>query len=243
MKWGILNIISSTGRSEARVGDIAVTLRVSARARRMRLRVDPRTRAVLLTVPPRTSKRSALAWAAGHRGWLEQTLAGMPRGLPIEPGATIPWRGMPLTVAWDAALPRRVAVEGGGLLVGGPRESVQNRVLRWLKADALAVLTDETHEHAARAGVMPSRVSVGDPVSRWGSCASSGAVRYSWRLIMAPDFVRRATVAHEVAHLVHMNHGPAFHALVEDVLGADPGPARAWLRREGAGLHRIGRAA
>ena len=57
---------------------------------------------------------------------------------------------------------------------------------------------------------------------------------------MAPDFVRRATVAHEVAHLVHMNHGPDFHALVEALLGTDPAPARRWLRREGAALHRIG---
>ena len=86
------------------------------------------------------------------------------------------------------------------------------------------------------------RVGVGDPLSRWGSCSSSGAIRYSWRLILAPDFVRRATVAHEVAHRVHMNHGPAFHALVETLFEADPKPARLWLRREGARLHRFGRA-
>ena len=77
-------------------------------------------------------------------------------------------------------------------------------------------------------------------MSRWGSCSAAGAIRYSWRLILAPEFVRRATVAHEVAHLVHLNHGPDFHALVERLLGADPRPARAWLKREGAALHRIG---
>ncbi|MDP8994550.1 MAG: M48 family metallopeptidase, partial [Pseudomonadota bacterium] len=85
------------------------------------------------------------------------------------------------------------------------------------------------------------RVAVGDPISRWGSCSSSAAIRYSWRLILAPDWVRRATVAHEAAHLVHMNHGPAFHALVGELLGEDPRPAWLWLRREGAALHRIGR--
>ena len=128
----------------------------------------------------------------------------------------------------------------GRLLAGGPVEGLRGRVLRWLKARALERLEAETREYAAKAGVMASRVGVGDPVSRWGSCASSGAIRYSWRLILAPEFVRRATVAHEVAHLVHMNHGPAFHALVADLLGTDPAPARAWLRREGAGLHRVG---
>jgi predicted metal-dependent hydrolase len=87
--------------------------------------------------------------------------------------------------------------------------------------------------------VSVSRVGVGDPLSRWGSCSASGAIRYSWRLILAPDWVRRATVAHEVAHRVHMNHGQAFHRLVEELLGVDPKPARLWLRRSGASLHRI----
>jgi predicted metal-dependent hydrolase len=241
MKWAILNITSSTAPSEALVGDIPVILRVSARARRLRLRVDPRTRAVLLTVPRRTSRKAALAWAAGHRDWLESTLAAMPEGAPIVPGGTIPWRGETLRVDWARTHPRRVTIDRDRLVVGGAPESLEGRVLRWLKGEALALLTRETHEYAAKAGVMASRVGIGDPVSRWGSCASSGAVRYSWRLIMAPDFVRRATVAHEVAHLVHMNHGPDFHALVAALLGADPAPARAWLKREGGALHRIGR--
>jgi len=241
MKWAISSSTSSIASSEARIGDIPVTLRVSARARRLRLRVDPRTRAVLLTMPRRTSRHAALAWATEHRQWLEETLAAMPAGLPIEPGARIPVRGRELVVDWAPHLGRRVEPAGDRLVVGGLRESLQGRVLRWLKAEALALLTEETREFAAKCGVLASRVGVGDPVSRWGSCASSGTIRYSWRLIMAPDFVRRATVAHEVAHLVHMNHAPAFHALVAELLGADPGPARKWLRREGARLHRIGR--
>ena len=103
------------------------------------------------------------------------------------------------------------------------------------------MLDAETRAFAARAGTAIVRVGVGDPVSRWGSCSTGGTIRYSWRLIMAPDFVRQATVAHEVAHLVHMNHSPQFHALVETLLGRDPKPARSWLRREGAALHRIGK--
>ena len=127
----------------------------------------------------------------------------------------------------------------GRIVVGGPADRVEARLLRWLKAEALRLLEAETRDYAARAGVVVPRVGVGDPVSRWGSCAWSGGIRYSWRLILAPDFVRRATAAHEVAHRVHMNHGPAFHALVADILGDDPAPARAWLKRHGAGLHRV----
>jgi len=126
-------------------------------------------------------------------------------------------------------------------MAGGPAEGLDRRVLRWLKGHALDLLSRETAEFAALAGVKVSKVGVGDPVSRWGSCSASGTIRYSWRLVLAPDFVRRATVAHEVAHRVHLNHGRDFHALVATLLGADPAPARAWLRREGAGLHRFGR--
>ena len=206
----------------------------------MRLRVDHRTGTILLTVPRRCSQRRALDWAAGQREWIEKALADVPAKLAIGPGTTVPLYGVPHVVDWDAARPRRIEARGGRLIAGGPAEGIEPRILRWLKAHARAVLAEETRFYAARAGRPVRRIAVGDPLSRWGSCSSSGAIRYSWRLIMAPEFVRRATVAHEAAHLVHMNHGREFHALVAELLGEDPRPARLWLRREGAGLHRIG---
>lgn len=226
--------------SESSLAGLPIEVRVNPRARRLRLKVDSRTRTVLLTIPPRMSRRRALDWAAGHREWAEQALAAIPAGTPIAPGSLVPVEGVPHILDWATSRPRRIEVREGRLIAGGPLEGLQGRVLRWLKARALAVLTAETEEFSAKAGVKASHVGVGDPVSRWGSCASTGTIRYSWRLILAPAHVRRATVAHEVAHLVHMNHGPAFHALVAEILGADPRPARAWLRREGGALHRFG---
>jgi predicted metal-dependent hydrolase len=241
MKQAIWNIISSTAPSEdAEIGGERVTIRVDKRARRLRLRVDPRTRAVTLTVPRRVSRRRALAWAGGQQAWIERALADIPEAMPFKPGGVVLLEGVPHRLDWEPERPRRIERGEGRLVLGGPLEGLDRRLLRWLKAHALDVLQRETRECCARAGVMASRIAVGDPVSRWGSCASSGAIRYSWRLILAPAFVRRATVAHEVAHLVHLNHGPEFHALVRDLLGADPAPARAWLKREGAALHRIG---
>lgn len=238
----ISNIISSIASSDADLGGLPLTIRVNPRARRLRLKIDGRSRSLLLTVPPRVSRRRALAWAAEHRDWAEHALAALPASRPIAPGASIPLEGVPHPIDWAPDRPRRIVAQGGRLLAGGPIEGLRGRVLRWLKARALERLEAETREFAAKAGVMASRVGIGDPVSRWGSCASSGTIRYSWRLILAPEFVRRATVAHEVAHLVHMNHGPAFHALVAELLGADPRPARLWLRREGAALHLVGAA-
>ena len=231
----------TSGSGTFALGDVAVTLLVSPRARRMRLRVDPRTRAVLLTVPRRVSARRAMAWAAGHREWVEATLAAIPAGTPIRPGAMVPLHDRPHLVDWSPDRPRRIEAVDGRLVAGGPIDGLEARIIRWLKGRAQALLEAETRDLASRAGVAVARVGVGDPVSRWGSCSGRGTIRYSWRLVMAPDYVRQATVAHEVAHLVHMNHSPEFHALVESLLGWDPRPARSWLRREGAALHRIGK--
>ena len=195
---------------------------------------------MLLTVPRRVSQRRALAWASEHRQWIERALAEIPPPRAFAPGEMVPVYGEPYEIDWVATRPRRISLEGGRLLCGGPLDGLERRILRWLKAEALAVLTRETREFAEKAGARLAGVGIGDPVSRWGSCSSRGMIRYSWRLILAPEFVRRATVAHEVAHLVHLNHGPDFHALVAEIFGADPRPARAWLKRDGAALHRIG---
>jgi hypothetical protein len=220
-------------------GDHALKLVVSPRARVMRLRVDRRSGQVVLTVPRRVSRRHALDWAAGHRAWVEAQLAKIVPAASLGDGAELPLYGAPHRILWDEAASRVPRLEPGRLVVGGPADNLEARILRWLRRHAADLLSRETEEFAAKAGVSVSRVGIGDPVSRWGSCSSSGAIRYSWRLILAPDWVRRATVAHEVAHRVHMNHGPDFHALVERLLGVDPKPARLWLRRHGPSLHRI----
>lgn len=226
--------------SEPRLAGIPLDVRVHCAARRLRLRFDPRTGRLTLTVPPRVSRRRALEWAAGHEDWVSQSAAAAPAPAPIGPGGEIPLYGRPHRIDWSPDRPRRVVRADGRLVVGGPAEAVSERVLRWLRQEARAALVADTQDFARAAGVSVARVGIGDPASRWGSCSSSGAIRYSWRLIMAPDFVRRATAAHEVAHRVHMDHGPRFHDLVRELLGEDPKLARLWLRRHGAALHRIG---
>jgi hypothetical protein len=210
-----------------------------ASARVMRLRVDPRDGAVRLTLPHRASLRQAYAWVETQRPWVEAQLAERRPGKRFVPGATIEVGGEPLLVVADNG--RGVRREPGLLRVGGDPGLFEARVLRWLKAEARRILDAETRALAAEAGVTVARVSVGDTRSRWGSCSANGDIRYSWRLILAPPFVRRSTVAHEVAHRVHMNHGPAFKALEKQLLGESPSAARAWLRAHGHSLHGYGR--
>ncbi|MDQ1228801.1 M48 family metallopeptidase [Sphingomonas sp. SORGH_AS_0879] len=210
-------------------------------AKTIRLSVDPATGTARLIVPRCAGLKSALAWAEEKKDWIAEQRARLPNPRPFVPGATIPFGDVTLTLEWREGRARVIQREGNRLCASGPIETLGRRVEAWLKRQALEVLARETAEVARAAGVTVTKVSVADPKARWGSCASTGAIRYSWRLILAPDFVRRATVAHEVAHRVHMNHAPVFHALVAELLGEDPTPATAWLRRHGAGLHWYGR--
>ncbi|WP_293880840.1 YgjP-like metallopeptidase domain-containing protein [Sphingomonas sp.] len=207
----------------------------------MRLTVDPRDASILLSLPTRAALRPALAWAAGKRDWIETELARLPGPHPIAPGMVFLFGGEQVQLNWDWSLPRSVGLADGIITIGGPADSLAPRLLRFLRREALTMLEQETRMLAARHGISVTRVAVGDPKARWGSCASSGDIRYSWRLILAPADVRRATVAHEVAHRIHMNHGAAFHALVAELHEADPNPARLWLRSHGAALHWFGR--
>ena len=218
-----------------------LTVRRSALARRMRLAVDPRDGAVKLTLPRRAALGPALKWAESQRAWVERALAKLPAQEMLGPGSVIPFEGGELRIEWRAGGARTVKREGDRLILGGPEEMVKARVLRWLRAEAARLLESETRTVAARAGVTVGRVRVGDPRSRWGSCSSSGDIAYSWRLILMPPAVRQATVIHEVAHRLHMHHGPEFHEEVERLLGRAPKVERAWLKAHGAEMHRVGR--
>lgn len=218
-----------------------MTVRRSALARKMRLAVDPRDGAVRLTLPRRAALGPALKWAESQRAWVERALAKLPAHETLGPGSVIPFEGRELHIDWRPNGSRVVKLEGDQLVVGGPEEMVKARVLRWLRAEAGRRLDAETRAVAARAGVTVGRVRIGDPRSRWGSCSSSGDIAYSWRLILMPPAVREATVVHEVAHRLHMHHGPEFHDEVRKLLGRDPKTERAWLKAHGAAMQRVGR--
>ena len=216
-------------------------LRVDRRARRLKLRLDADRRRLILTCPPRASRRSALEWATSQREWAKRAVAQVPESSPIEPGALIPFEGDEIMLAWEPSAPRTPALAGSTLVCGGPRESFDSRILRWLRSEALERLSAETAEAARRANVSVSSVRVGDAGTRWGSCSSSGAIRYNWRLVMAPPSVRRWVVAHEVAHRLHMNHGSAFKQLEAELYDGDGNAARSELRRISPRLKGVGR--
>ena len=235
----------STGRSEAIHHDhrlpLPVAVRIHPRARRLKLRLDERRELLLLTCPPRSSRRAALDWAATQRGWVEAQLARAEPGRPLGPGAVIPLEGRETGLEWVGGGARTVSWQDGVLACGGPPEAFARRIENWLRARARDLLSADTAEAARKAGVSVKSVSIGDAGTRWGSCSASGSILYNWRLVLAPPDVRRWVVAHEVAHRLHMNHGPAFKALEAELFDGDAEAARLLLRRLGPGLKRVGR--
>ena len=209
-------------------------------ARRLRLRLDEREGVLKVTHPRHVRPGAALEWAATQKNWVADQLRQSLPPEPLEPGSVIPLEGCDVTLAWSEKATRRPVLDGGRLTCGGPLSGFARNIERFLRAVALERLSNETAEVAARAGVRASSVRIGDARTRWGSCSSDGHVRYSWRLILAPPEARRYVVAHEVAHLRHLNHGAAFKAQERELFGGDVSAAEALLRKAGPRLRRIG---
>jgi predicted metal-dependent hydrolase len=215
------------------VPPIEIMLRRSARSRRFSLRISGADGRVTLTLPPRAREAEAMAFARGQEGWIRGALARIPQAKMVVPGAQVPVEGRLLTVAQGAG--RLVRVDGDLLVVPGDGRRAGARCAAFLKTLARERLVMASDRHAGMLGRVVTGITLRDPRSRWGSCTADGALMYSWRLAMAPPDVLDYVAAHEVAHLVEMNHSPAFWAVVAR-LRPDWRVQRDWLRGQGAGL-------
>lgn len=213
---------------------VDVLLRPSARARRLSLRVSGLDGRVTVSYPRNTPERQAMAFAMEKAEWIRGQLARRAVAVPVAAGAVLPVEGTDLTVTPGPG--RGVRIEDGRLVA--PAMATGAAVAAFLKALARDRLAAASDRHAARLGRGFGRLTLRDTRSRWGSCSSAGDLMFSWRLVMAPPEVLDYVAAHEVAHLVHMHHGPAFWAEVGRLYG-DHRAARGWLRRDGGALHRF----
>ncbi|GAB4475704.1 MAG: M48 family metallopeptidase [Erythrobacter tepidarius] len=216
---------------------LPIVLRRMRRARRLTLRLAPDGGAVHITLPEWAESREAIAFAHARKAWLEEQLGRLPaRAAPV-PGGELRYRGTALRLAWEPRAPRRPVVEGEVLRIGGPQDGLQARLRRWLEAEALRLAAADMRDYCAAVGLAPVPISLTRAQHRWGSCSDKSRIRINWRLVQAPDFVRRSVVAHEVAHLVHFDHSPAFHRLLQRIYEADIKLADAWLKEHGRALY------
>jgi len=233
----------------AHAGDtIVVLLRRSQIARRYTLRVRFASRDAILTMPQRGSVREARLFAERNAAWISARLNRLPDVIPFEDGAVAPLRGVPHVlshrplargVVWREPLLGAPDAPAFALCVAGGGEHMARRVSDYFRREARRDLEAAVERHTTALGLAARSVGLRDPVSRWGSCSSSGSLNFSWRLIMAPPFVLDYLAAHEVAHLVHLNHSQQFWALAK-TLSADVDRAEGWLNANGAQLHKYG---
>lgn len=217
----------------------AVTFRRSPRARRISLRIDTRADGILITLPTRASRKAGLDLLTANQSWVTEKLAALPQPVRFAPGAQVPLHGVAHEIIHRPEARGVAWVEDGRLHVTGAPEFLPRRVADFLRHQARTRLTALVAEKAALAGVKPKAVRLKDTRSRWGSCAPDTTLAFSWRLICAPEYVQDYVVAHEVAHLRHMNHGTDFWALCA-TLSPHKAEASAWLSAQGLTLLRMG---
>ncbi len=220
-------------------GSTRVQWRRSVRARRVSLRIDPSEGTVVVTLPPRASRRAGMSLLMTHADWVTDRIARLPRMIHFGDGEIIPIDGKPCRIRHVPQARGGAWLADGELNVTGAPEFLCRRITDFLRAEARRRFTQMVTLKAAATSLHARRVVVKDTSSRWGSCAPDGTIALCWRLIMAPEFVQDYVVAHEVAHLRHMNHGPRFWDLVAR-LTPHTAVAMAWLRNEGAQLQRTG---
>jgi hypothetical protein len=228
-----LMVVSAEG------GDVSILTRRNRRARRMTLRIDAANDRAVLVLPTWVPMSEGLRFVRAKARWMKEKLDSLPPRERLEDGAKLTLFGVPLTIRHRLDLGAVVVRDGPWLYIGGTTERLSARIMAWLKIEARNRLSERAEEMAAQIGKSVKRVSVRDSRTRWGSCAADGSLSFSWRLALAPDDVSTYVVAHEVAHLVAMNHGPKFWRTVEGLL-PDHAGAKSWLSENGVRLLRHG---
>ena len=224
--------------------EVPVRVNRNPRARRLILRIDAASGLPVVTLPPRTALAQGEAFLLNHVGWLEGRLGCAASAIAFSDGSSFPLRGEPCRIVHrgERGLVRLEPQSGEALLsVPGEAAHLPRRVMDWLKREARRDFEASVGRHNAAIGTRHTGLRIGDAKTRWGSCTAEGVLTFSWRLILAPPNVLDYLAAHEVAHLVEMNHGARFWALLRRL---DPhlDAPRAWLKANGAALHSVGRA-
>jgi len=215
------------------------SVRRSDRARRVRVRVDPRDGAVEVVLPRRAPLREAERAVEQLGGWIARRRAEVARSQArvAARGGTVPYLGATLTLVGEEGRTRAVRW-GDELLV--PNAEIGSAVMRealekWYRKQARIEITPRLDAAAAAVGRTYSKLSIRDQKTRWGSCSSTGAMSFNWRLLLAPDVVLEYVVRHEAAHLAVMDHSPRFWALMAALMPGYETPRR-WLRDHGGTL-------
>lgn len=218
---------------------VPLVYQTNKRARRIILRFDHGEGSIVVVLPRRATVEQGRRFALLNKGWIRDRLDLLPRPVPFRSGAALPFMGVTQRIRHRPDGRGAVWQDEAGINVAGRAEHVARRIEDWLRRQARREIERRAYAKAARIGKRIAGITIRDAKSRWGSCSPSGHLSFSWRLILAPRHVIDYVVAHEVAHLKELNHGPRFWKLTAE-LTRDADGARAWLNDHGPMLHRYG---
>lgn len=222
--------------------DRRIRVKHSKRARRLALRLDPKERVINLVVPKGVSLRKAHEFARIHEGWIDSVLHELPPTIPYEHERVMPILGADRTIYIEYDESRKttdVKLHPDRLHVKTNKDDPTPRIERYLKNLARETLTEMAEAKAVDINKTIKSIRIGDTKSRWGSCSSDGRISFSWRLIFAPSMAMDYVVAHEVAHMIHLDHSRKFWNLCRD-LSIDYVEGEYWMRNHGQELMRYG---
>ena len=215
---------------------VPLIYQTNKRARRVSLRFD-HGEGRIVVVLPRRATLPGMRFASTAVDPRPPRL--LPEPVPFRAGRSIPFLGVMHRIRHQPQARGVVWQEEGAIHVAGRAEHLARRIEDWLRREARREIERRARAKAELIGKRIAAITIRDPKSRWGSCSPRGHLSFSWRLILAPRHVLDYVVAHEVAHLKELNHGPRFWKLTAE-LTRDADGARAWLNEHGPLLHRYG---
>jgi predicted metal-dependent hydrolase len=213
--------------------ELDYTIRRSTRARRVRVEVDPHA-GVKVTLPARAREREAALAVAELRPWIERRLAEVraARDRLAVPAGHVPYLGAHLRLAPEAGRVRAHR-RGDALLV--PGDDQRPAIERWYRRTARSEIAPRLDEAVATLGRSYTKLTIRGQRTRWGSCSTTGAMSFNWRLLLGPEDVLDYVIWHEACHLVVMDHSRRFWSLLERHRPGYREPQR-WLRDNGSAL-------
>ena len=217
-----------------------VKIAVNKRAKRLALRLDSKDRKIRFTIPPRCPIKKARLFLLQNESWVLGNIDKLPPLIPLTHGQIIPVFGHDrrINISYEITLKRTdITLNKNEITIKTNKDDPTPRLVRFLKKEAEKELTRLTKEKAAQIDKTVAAVQVRDTKSRWGSCGHDSKISFSWRLIFAPHTVLDYVVAHEVAHLQHMDHSRAFWACCKS-LCEDYTYGKSWLHENGNELMR-----
>ena len=220
--------------------EIPIQWKRSKRARSISLRADTVKGIIKVSLPEYAPTISAMKFLERKKEWLATRFETAPRAVPIIDGAQIAYEGEAHIIKWDEQLGRKIIQDSGIITLGGPKDHIQNRIIRWMKQQAYIIFMEDIEHYCTIARAKTPKLTIGDARGRWGSCSTRGTIRLNWRLIMAPVSVRCSVIAHEVAHIKHMNHSAAFYDWLDTIYEGNRHHSDQWLKRHGTALYMIG---